>query len=120
VSVLETVLVFVCIPLGLFALFAIAVFVPGAVRAPRYRPGQPWEFEPVWFSPHPGSLPDDLRDLLDNADSVTLAQTHAARRRALPPGAGTAPEHPATGQRGPAALLDVPERTARGGAHGDW
>ncbi len=117
-SVLETVLVYVCIPLGLFSLFAIAVFVPGAVRAPRYRPGQPWEFEPVWYSPHPRALPYDMQDLL--GDGVTLAEHSAAHRPALPPGSGKAPEHPSTGVRGPAALLDVPERTARGGAHGDW
>lgn len=119
-SVLETVLVYVCIPLGLFSLFAIAVFVPGAVRKPRYRPGQHWEFEPVWYSPHPKSLPYDMQDLLEDGDATTLAEVHAARRPALPPGTGQAPEHPSTGVRGPAALLDVPERTARGGAHGDW
>lgn len=118
-SVLETVLVYVCIPLGLFTIFAILVFVPGAVRKPRYRPGQPWGFEPVWYSPHPHALSYDMQALLEDTDSDRAA-LGAARRPMLPPGAGTAPEHPSAGVRGPAALLDVPERTAKGGAHGDW
>ena len=52
-SIVETVLVFAGIPLGVFALVAAVVLGPGAVRAPRYRPGAPWDYEPVWYLPHP-------------------------------------------------------------------
>jgi hypothetical protein len=52
-SIVETVLVYVGIPLGMFALLAVLTLAPGAIRAPRYRPGGPWPFEPVWYLPHP-------------------------------------------------------------------
>jgi hypothetical protein len=52
-SIVQTVLVFGGIPLGILALFAIVVLGPGAARAPRYRPGSPWPFKPVWYLPHP-------------------------------------------------------------------
>ncbi|HEY2044826.1 MAG TPA: hypothetical protein VGH11_19275 [Jatrophihabitans sp.] len=52
-SIVETVLVFAGIPLGVFALFALVVLGPSAARAPRYRPGAPWTYKPVWYLPHP-------------------------------------------------------------------
>jgi hypothetical protein len=51
-TVVETVLVFGGIPLGAFALLALAVLGPGAARAPRYRPGGAWDYRPVWYLPH--------------------------------------------------------------------
>jgi hypothetical protein len=52
-SIVETVLVFVGIPAGLFAVFAVLTLGPSAARAPRYRPGAPWPYKPVWYLPHP-------------------------------------------------------------------
>ncbi|UQX89647.1 hypothetical protein M6D93_06485 [Jatrophihabitans telluris] len=52
-SIVQTVLVFVGIPAGTFAVFAAIVLGPGSVRAPRYRPGSEWNFAPVWYLPHP-------------------------------------------------------------------
>ena len=52
-SVVETVLVFVGIPLGASAVLALAVLGPAAARAPRYRPGNGWDYDPVWYLPHP-------------------------------------------------------------------
>ena len=52
-SIVETVVVFVGIPAALFAVFAALTLGPGAVRAPRYRPGSPWTYKPVWYLPHP-------------------------------------------------------------------
>jgi hypothetical protein len=52
-SIVETVLIFVGIPLGVFLLFALLTLGPGAARAPRYRPGSPWNYRPVWYVPHP-------------------------------------------------------------------
>lgn len=49
----ETILVFVGAPLAIFLLLAALVFLPGGRRRPRYRPGQPWDHEPVWYEPHP-------------------------------------------------------------------
>jgi len=52
-SVVETVLVFVGIPLGASAVLALAVLGPAAARTPRYRPGNGWDYDPVWYLPHP-------------------------------------------------------------------
>jgi len=52
-TIVETVLVFAGIPGGAFVLVSAAVLGPGAVRAPRYRPGGAWDYHPVWYLPHP-------------------------------------------------------------------
>lgn len=52
-TVVETVLVFVGIPLAAVAVLALATLGPAAVRAPRYRPGNGWDYAPVWYLPHP-------------------------------------------------------------------
>lgn len=52
-SIVETVLVFVGIPVAAFALTALIVLGPTAARAPRYRPGAAWTYRPVWYLPHP-------------------------------------------------------------------
>ena len=52
-NVAETILVFVGAPLAIFLLLAALIFLPGGRKRPRYRPGQPWEHEPVWYEPHP-------------------------------------------------------------------
>jgi hypothetical protein len=51
-SIVETVLVFVGIPAGVFLLMAVLVLGPSAMRAPRYRPGNGWDYDPVWYLPH--------------------------------------------------------------------
>lgn len=90
-SVTETVLVFVGIPLGLFLLAALAVYGPSAARQPRYRPGRPWPYEPVWFLPAP--------------DSVQVPGLQGHHTPAI---------------EAPASVLDAPTRTAVGGATGEW
>jgi hypothetical protein len=92
VSVTETVLIFVGVPLGLFLLAAFAVYGASAVGQPRYRPGRPWEHEPVWYLPAP--------------DSVLVPALH---------GHGHTPAIEA-----PSSVLDAPARTAVGGATGEW
>jgi hypothetical protein len=52
-SIVETVLIYAAIPIGFFALMAAIVLGPGAARAPRYRPGGGWAYQPVWYLPHP-------------------------------------------------------------------
>lgn len=113
----ETVGVFVGIPAAIYGAIASLVLLPGLVRRPRYRPGQPWSHEPVWYCPHPQALDPETRALVGGPLQPTLtAREHAA----LPPGSGQAPDHPSGGVAGPAAVLDIPASTARGGAHGDW
>lgn len=43
-------LLYVVLPVGLFLLVAALVWLPGAVKANRYRPNRPWLAAPVWFA----------------------------------------------------------------------
>jgi hypothetical protein len=53
VSVAETVLVYVLIPVGALAVLALITMAPRLGKRPRYRSGQPWEHAPVWWSANP-------------------------------------------------------------------
>jgi hypothetical protein len=57
VTVVQTVLVFGAIPLGVVALLTLAVYGKSLVRQPnRYRPGKPWDYPPAWYVPHPDAV----------------------------------------------------------------
>lgn len=57
VTVVQTVLVFGGIPLGVIALLTLAVYGKSLVRQPnRYRPGKPWTFPASWYVPHPDAV----------------------------------------------------------------
>jgi hypothetical protein len=58
VTVVETILVYAVIPLAIFALFALLTLVPGRTKKARYKPGQAWEYPPVWWEPHPLHAPE--------------------------------------------------------------
>ena len=52
-SVAETLLVYAGAPLLVTLLLAAWTLRPDkSSRRSRYRPGQPWEHEPVWYAPH--------------------------------------------------------------------
>ncbi|MGI8679398.1 MAG: aa3-type cytochrome oxidase subunit CtaJ [Jatrophihabitans sp.] len=56
-SIVQTVLVFVGIPLGITALIVLAVYGKSMVRQPnRYRPGKAWDYPPSWYVPHPDAV----------------------------------------------------------------
>jgi hypothetical protein len=59
VTVVETLLVFVVAPLAVFVLLWALTYLPGGRkrRGVRYKPGQPWEHEPVWYEPQPENAP---------------------------------------------------------------
>jgi hypothetical protein len=57
VNVVETILVFVGIPLALVLVMAALIWLPGGRKRARYRPGQPWQHAPVWYEPHPDHGP---------------------------------------------------------------
>jgi hypothetical protein len=60
VSVWETVLRFVVPPVGLYLLIALLVVGPRWARRPRYRPGRPWPYEPLfWTASPPGAQEPD-------------------------------------------------------------
>lgn len=43
-------LLYVVLPLTVFAIVAAIVWLPGALKANRYRPTRPWLARPVWFA----------------------------------------------------------------------
>jgi hypothetical protein len=59
VSVVETILVFAVIPLGIYAVVALLTLRDRFTKAPRYRPGQPWTHPPVWWTANPAGLGAD-------------------------------------------------------------
>jgi hypothetical protein len=87
-------LVFVGIPLAAFILLWAIVMGPGMVKAPRYRPGAGWDFDPVWYLPRP-----------DHSEPVSTLQaidaSAAASRLAV------------------SGSVDEPV-SASGGASGEW
>ena len=50
VSAVQTILVYVLIPAAIYGVIALLTLWPKSARAPRYRPGQRWTYEPVWWS----------------------------------------------------------------------
>jgi len=92
-SIVQTTLVFVGIPVAFIALMAVLVYARSTDRTPRYRPGNPWQFEPVWYLPHPD---------------------HQGPVSSLPAG------HQLDGARPALAGRAAEPVTATGGASGEW
>lgn len=56
-TVIETLLVFVGIPLLVVLLLIAAIWGKSLAQAPnRYRPGKPWNYGPRWYTAHPDAL----------------------------------------------------------------
>lgn len=54
-----TILLFVIVPLAIFGTIGLLAALPSLLRRPRYRPGKPWDHDPLWFAG-----PDDPDDAL--------------------------------------------------------
>ena len=52
-SVWETILYFAVPAVALYVGIALLVIAPRMARRPRYRVGQPWPHEPVWWTANP-------------------------------------------------------------------
>ena len=52
-SVVQTILVFAAIPLAIYGVVALLTLRDRVTKAPRYRPGQPWDYPPVWWIGNP-------------------------------------------------------------------
>lgn len=46
---LRALLVYLVLPLALFVIIALLVYIPSMMRNQSYQPGQPWRHEPQWF-----------------------------------------------------------------------
>jgi hypothetical protein len=57
-----TILYFVVIPIAVFLIVGGLALLPSALRKPRYRPGKPWDHDPMWFRG-----PDEPESALENA-----------------------------------------------------
>nr|WP_042194461.1 hypothetical protein [Kibdelosporangium sp. MJ126-NF4]CEL21333.1 hypothetical protein [Kibdelosporangium sp. MJ126-NF4]CTQ96100.1 hypothetical protein [Kibdelosporangium sp. MJ126-NF4] len=55
-SPVETVLVFVVIPAAIYAVVALLTLRERAAKTPRYRPGQDWDYPPVWWTANPAGV----------------------------------------------------------------
>jgi hypothetical protein len=107
VDVAETLLVYAGIPLGIVVVIVL-LNLRGARRRARYRPGQPWDYPPVWYEPHP--LRPAAEHGAGHGELEVGHSGHAAVERAgagpvLGSGAGQSSGHPG----GPL-----------GGARGTW
>lgn len=71
-TVVQTVLVYVLIPAAVYGLIALLTLVPKKSRAPRYRPGQEWSYDPVWWSANP--VGHQVESHVER-ESVTTART---------------------------------------------
>lgn len=69
----ETVLVFGVIPAGIYGGIAVATLGTRSRQAPRYRPGRPWDYEPVWWTANPEGA--DLPELPDTSGAGSGART---------------------------------------------
>ncbi|OLF16691.1 aa3-type cytochrome oxidase subunit CtaJ [Actinophytocola xanthii] len=58
-NVVQTILVYAVIPLAIYGLVALLTLRGKFARNnPRYRPGQPWEYPPVWWTANPAGVGD--------------------------------------------------------------
>ena len=105
-SVIETVLIYGVIPLAVFLLLAAATLLPGRGKdQTKYRPGQPWDHDPVWYEPHPDLVGGHGDEHADDHHTPGLGATAAAL---------------AIGEHPHAREPEVPRRSAAGGARGTW
>lgn len=56
VSTVETILVFVALPLAIYAAIGLVTLRSKFSSSARYRPGQEWNHAPVWWAANPGGL----------------------------------------------------------------
>ncbi|HET6907893.1 MAG TPA: hypothetical protein VFH54_01015 [Mycobacteriales bacterium] len=67
------ILYFVVIPIGAFLVIAFFAVLPSLLRRPRYRPGRPWNHDPLWFNG-----PDDPNKALTAARPGATAKGGAS------------------------------------------
>jgi hypothetical protein len=136
--VLETVLIYGVIPLVAFLVLAALTLLPGGRKdRTKYRPGQPWDHEPVWYEPHPDipGLPihGDRHDAHGAVGAHGAEVGHTGPRaltsgaevghtgsRALTAGVGATAAALALGEHPHGSEVDAPRRSAAGGARGTW
>jgi hypothetical protein len=81
VSVLETILYFVVPVIVIYVLIVLLVAGPKLSRRPRYRVGQPWPYEPLFWTANPegAHLPADEHPADEHPAAVARAERGGAR-----------------------------------------
>lgn len=69
----ETILIYVVIPIAIFAVISLLAALPSLLRRPRYRPGRPWHHDPMWFNG-----PDDANAAIAGARPGVTAKGGAS------------------------------------------
>jgi hypothetical protein len=72
-TIVQTVLVYIGIPVAVLALVVFAVYGRSMVHQPnRYRPGKAWTYPPAWYLPHPDAIADVVPDrvMIDSPDGA--------------------------------------------------
>ena len=77
-TVAETLLVFVGIPLAIVVVLALLIFLPGGRKRVRYKPGQPWNHPPVWYEPHPEHGGSEGHELAHGAAAAVPGRSSVA------------------------------------------
>lgn len=102
--VAETLLIYLVIPVAIVLLLAAFVFLPGGRRRPRWKSGQAWNHDPVWYEPHP------------EATGGGHGETHGEGHTAIESDGSHAALTSGAGGEGSAAASAGP----LGGARGTW
>jgi hypothetical protein len=104
------VLIYGVIPLAVFVVLAVLTLLPGRGKdRTKYRPGQPWAAEPVWYEPHPDTPGGG------GHGGDAHANSHSAPGLGATTAALTIGEHPQEPHQS-----DARRRSAAGGARGTW
>ncbi len=80
-SSLHALLFFAGVPLLIIAVITLLVMAPSLARGPRYRPGQEWYAEPVWFGGPDLAGPDSNGGQITSGRSTPAADTGGASAR---------------------------------------
>ncbi len=92
VTVVETLLVFVVAPLAVYLLLWALTYLPGGRKRQgvRYKPGQPWDHEPVWYEPQPANAPTHAAG---QGDTQAVGSSLYGEPAAIGSGDGHGPGH---------------------------
>lgn len=73
-------LIYVLPGIALYALITLMVVGPRLARRPRYRPGQPWSYPPMWWTANPaGAQLPPLHDPVVDGPATGRREAGGAR-----------------------------------------
>jgi hypothetical protein len=79
VTVLQTIGVYALIPLAVYSVLALFTLWSKISRGPRYRPGQDWSYEPVWWTGNPDGVGQPTTPTADNRAAAGSTACGGAR-----------------------------------------